>query len=250
MAGTDVLLELDSIEAGYGRSQVLNGLSLGVGGSETIAVLGPNGSGKSTVAKTIMGLTDLFDGRVVWNGKPIQTRSTARRARLGLAYVPQVDNVFRGLSVNDNLLIGANALPTRRARHARVAETYGLFPRLYERRQVSAEKLSGGERRMLSFATAIVNDPKLMLLDEPTSDLAPATIDQVMDKIVEIRDQLGIPVLLIEQNAVRALEIADDVCVLVRGRVVLRCRTDETTEEDIAAIFLERAVTEGADGDG
>jgi branched-chain amino acid transport system ATP-binding protein len=232
-------ITLTDVVAGYGSARVLNGLGLELGRRETLALLGPNGSGKSTVARTIMGLTKTFSGRVEWNGRDITRSATWERARLGIGYVPQVDNVFRELTINDNLLVGAARVRGRRARQRQVDQLYEIFPLLRTRRNVSADKLSGGERRLLSFASAMVQEPKVLVLDEPTSDLAPAAIDVVIDKIVEIRDAFEIPVLLIEQNAVRALEISNDVCLLIRGTVIERRAAASTTEAEIASVFLE-----------
>jgi branched-chain amino acid transport system ATP-binding protein len=232
-------IALNDVVAGYGTSRVLNGLTLELGQRETLALLGPNGSGKSTVARTIMGLTKCFSGTIEWNGREITRSATWRRSRLGIGYVPQVDNVFRELTINDNLLVGAGGVRSRKERQRRVDDVYELFSVLQARRNVSGDKLSGGERRLLSFASALVQEPKVLVLDEPTSDLAPAAIDVVIEKIVEIRETFKIPVLLIEQNAVRALEISDDVCLLIRGNVIERRAARNTTEAEIAKVFLE-----------
>ncbi len=232
------VLVLHDVCAGYGRSRVLNGVSLSVG-QETVALLGPNGSGKSTVAKTIMSLTTLYEGRIEWNGRDISRTATWRRVRLGLGYVPQVENVFRTLTVDDNLFMGGGDLPKREAAQ-RLAEIYDLFPMLHARKGVSAGNLSGGERRLLAFATTLIHGPKLLILDEPTSDLAPAAIDLVFGKIREIRDQFEIPLLVIEQNVERALELADRVYIVVRGHVIVERTAREIDEEEIGMIFLER----------
>jgi len=232
-------LVLHDVHAGYGRSAVLQGVSLSVDKDETVALLGPNGSGKSTVARTIMNLTTLYQGQVVWHDGDISRTPTWRRVRLGLAYVPQVDNVFRTLTVDENLLVGVNLRPKREAAR-RLADIYDLFPLLRSRKRVSAGNLSGGERRLLAFATTLVQDPKLLILDEPTSDLAPAAIDLIFEKIREIRDRFGIPLLVIEQNVERALELADRVCILVRGRVVVERAAAAIDEREIGMVFLER----------
>jgi len=231
------VLVLDNVSAGYGRSIVLNGVSLSVG-QETVALLGPNGSGKSTIAKTIMSLTTLYGGRIEFNGLDISRMATWRRVRMGLGYVPQVENIFRTLTVEENLSMGMGDCP-RLVAARRLAETYALFPALQVRRRVSAGNLSGGERRLLAFATTLVQDPKLLLLDEPTSDLAPAAIDLIFEKIREVRDRFRIPLLMIEQNVERALELADRVYVLVRGRAVVERSAGEIDEAEIGMIFLE-----------
>jgi ABC-type branched-subunit amino acid transport system ATPase component len=233
------VLALDNVSAGYGRSIVLNGVSLSVG-QETVVLLGPNGSGKSTIAKTIMSLTSLYGGRIELNGLDISRVATWRRVRMGLGYVPQVENIFRTLTVEENLSMGMGDCPRLEAAR-RLAETYALFPALQVRRRVSAGNLSGGERRLLAFATTLVQDPKLLILDEPTSDLAPAAIDLIFEKIREVRDRFRIPLLMIEQNVERALELADRVYVLVRGRAVVERSAGEIDETEIGMIFLEHA---------
>ena len=242
------VMSLEDVHAGYGRTRILNGIELAISGKETVAVLGPNGSGKSTVAKTIMNLTTLYEGRIVWKGQDVSRSLCSHRARIGIGYVPQTDNVFRGLTINDNLLMGVSGVRRRAERQRRASEMYELFPALHGRRDVLADKLSGGERRMLSFATALVQRPELLVLDEPTSDLAPTVIDQILDKIVEVRDELHVPILLIEQNVWRALELADHVCLLVRGRIVVNRVAGELDEDEIARVFLERQDQPGADG--
>ena len=234
------ILALREVHAGYNRTRILNGVSLSINRNETLALLGPNGSGKSTVAKTVMSLTSLHEGTIMWQGNDISRSTPWRRARLGLGYVPQIDNIFRGLTVSDNLLVGTNAVRGRRARQELVDEMYELFPVLAARRSILADRLSGGERRMLSFATTLVRRPELLVLDEPTSDLAPRAIDLILDKIVEIREQYKLPILLIEQNVWRALEIADHVCLLVRGRIVVQRLAREMDVQEIGRIFLEQ----------
>jgi ABC-type branched-subunit amino acid transport system ATPase component len=232
------VLALRGIEAGYGKSAVLNGVSLDVGDGELVAVLGPNGSGKSTVAKTVMGMTTLYAGTIEWAGKDIRSAPTWRRTRLGLGYVPQVENVLRGLSVTDNLLIGAQDRP-RREREERLAEILELFPELERRARTLAGNLSGGERRMLSLGAALVQHPHMLLLDEPTSDLAPSAIDRVFEKIATIREALGIPILMIEQTVAVALEMSDRVYILVRGDVVVDRACSDITQEEVGQVFLE-----------
>lgn len=233
------MLALRDVNAGYGKSAVLNGVSLDVGQGELVALLGPNGSGKSTIAKTIMSLTTFYSGAIDWEGRAIDKMPAWRRARLGLGYVPQVENVFRTLTVNENLLVGGQRL-SRREGEERLSEIHELFPVLAERKRVIAGNLSGGERRMLAFAATLIQKPRLLLLDEPTTDLAPTAIDLVFEKVVEIREAFGIPILMIEQNVERALELADRVCILVRGRMVLERPAGEIDASEIGAVFLER----------
>ena len=206
---------------------------------ETVAVLGSNGCGKSTLAKTLMGLTNQKSGQIEWNGRDITSSGTSARANLGFGYVPQVRPVFGGLSVHDNLLL-CNRRKARRERQRNLDSAYEMFPKLYERRRVSAGNLSGGERRMLGLASVVLQDPKFLILDEPTSDLSPVAIDLVLEKIVSIRSLLQIPILLIEQNVRYALELGDRVCVLVRGEVAVDRPADEIDMSELAGWFLEQ----------
>jgi ABC-type branched-subunit amino acid transport system ATPase component len=233
------VLSVSELHAGYGKAKVLNGVNVAIGDAERVVVLGANGSGKSTLAKTLMGLTTVYDGSIEWHGRSLVRQPTWRRARLGLGYVPQVRNVFRALTVDENLRVGGNRLP-RRELAERLPDLYELFPMLHSRRSVRAGDLSGGERRMLTMATTLIEDPQLLILDEPTSDLAPAAIDIVFDKIQEVCVRRRLPLLMIEQNVARALELADRVCVLVRGRVEVDRAAAEITEDEIGGIFLER----------
>jgi ABC-type branched-subunit amino acid transport system ATPase component len=243
------VLALEGVSAGYGRSAVLDNVSLSIRGSETVALLGPNGSGKSTVARTIMSMTNLYEGRIEWQRQDISRTPTWLKVRLGIGYVPQVENVFRTLTVEENLLVGANLAPKREAAR-RLAEMYELFPLLGARRRVTAGNLSGGERRLLAFATTLVQGPKLLILDEPTSDLAPGAIDLIFEKIREIRARFRVPLLVIEQNVERALELAHRVCILVRGRIVIERVSTAIDQQEISLVFLDpaRAAADGAGG--
>ncbi len=231
-------LRLDKVSAGYGAVNVLREITLTLTGTECLAVLGPNGSGKSTLAKTAMGISTLHRGTVSWNGHDISHDPTWRRTRAGIAYVPQVDTVFSRLNVDENLLL-AGARLRKHDLHARLEETFDLFPRLAERRRVDAGQLSGGERRMLGLAAALMTSPRLLLLDEPTSDLAPAVIDAVFDRIEVIRERLKLPTMLIEQNVPRALELADRVVVLVAGELALDRTSKGVTDDEIWNVFVQ-----------
>ena len=231
-------LALNDVSAGYGAVGVLRGVTFELKATDCIAVLGPNGSGKSTLAKTIMGISTLHRGTVSWDGREIGRAPTWRRARAGLAYVPQTETAFASLDVHDNLLQAGSGLkkPNRRER---LEETYEIFPRLAERRRVAAGQLSGGERRMLGLASALMTDPRLLILDEPTSDLAPAVIDIVFERINHIRRTLALPTLLIEQNVPRALELADRVLILVAGELALERPARDLTDDEIWDVFVQ-----------
>ncbi len=231
------LLVLDRITAGYGSIPVLDRLSLSVAATEIVALLGANGSGKSTALKTAIGLTRVFDGRVVFDGADISNLAAHQRAARGIGFVPQTENVFADLSVDENLRMGGylRAGTMDKTRN----EVFDLFPRLGDRRRQLAGSLSGGERRMLSIALTLLLEPKLLLLDEPSSDLAPNTVDLVFDTIRRIHQEMSIPILLVEQNVDMALGLADRVCVLVRGREALACATEEVEMDTLRELFLD-----------
>ena len=233
-------LELGEVTAGYGPITVLDGLSLRVAPAEILAVLGANGSGKSTVLKTVIGLTRMTAGQITLAGTDIARRPAHERAALGIGYVPQNQNVFADLSVADNLRMGGYLRPREVA--AETAKVFDLFPRLRERRRELAGNLSGGERRMLSIGLTLLLQPKLLLLDEPSSDLAPAMVDLVFDAIGEIHRTLAMPILLVEQNVEKALGLAHRVTVLVRGREALDLPVSEVDRRQLHALFLEGGV--------
>ena len=230
-------LELAGVTAGYGAITVLHELSLTVAEREILALLGANGSGKSTALKTAIGMTRVTGGRVVFDGREITAWPGHRRAAAGLAYVPQTDNVFADLTVADNLRMGAYLRPRRWEAAAETALT--LFPQLAERRGEPARHLSGGERRMLAIALALLLEPRLLLLDEPSSDLAPAMVDLVFEAVARIHTERGVPVLLVEQNVPRALALAHRVSVLVRGQSVLDAPASAVDLGRLQRLFLE-----------
>lgn len=233
-------LALSGVEAGYGAITVLNGVNLRLGDSEVLAVLGANGSGKSTVLKTAIGLTRMTGGRIEFAGQDISTLPPHRRAALGMGYVPQTKNVFAELSVADNLRMGGYL--RRDALGPDIEHVFALFPGLRERRREQAGNLSGGERRMLAIGQTLLLRPKLLLLDEPSSDLSPAMVALVFDAIRRIRAETGIPVLLVEQNVTMALSLADRVCVLVRGREALDVAAPALKMADLHALFMDGGV--------
>ena len=231
------LLMLEKVTAGYGPITVLRELSLTVDNSEVVALLGSNGSGKSTVLKTIMGLTAMTRGTVACDGADISRLPGHRRAALGIGYVPQTHNVFVDLSVADNLRMGAFLRPAGLSRG--LEEVFALFPQLRDRYRASAMSLSGGERRMLAIAMALLPKPRMLLLDEPSSDLSPVMVQTVFAAIREIHQRFSLPVLLVEQNVNQALALATRVCVLVRGREALDVPIDRLETAQLQELFLD-----------
>jgi neutral amino acid transport system ATP-binding protein len=210
------LLEVHDLASGYGDSDILHGLSLRVDAGELVAVIGPNGAGKSTLLKTLAGLVRPRAGRIALGGADLTGAGTGRIVASGLCYVPQEANVFPSLSVWENLTIGAWTAKAPMGERARAVVE--LFPVLATRRRARAGTLSGGERQMLAIAMALMVEPRLLLLDEPSAGLAPALQRLVFDRIRDINAR-GLGILLVEQNARESLALCHRGYVLAMGRV-------------------------------
>ena len=216
MDASKPVLEIAGLQAWYGKSQVLHGVNCAVGAGEIVAVLGRNGAGRSTLARAIMGWVQ-STGSVRVHGQEMLGQPVHARARAGLAYVPESRDVFPGLTVQHNLVLGQK--PGQRHARWTFADMYRLFPQLALRRDTLAGVLSGGEQQMLALARALMGDPDLLIVDEPTEGLAPQLVAQVADFLVVLRER-GVSVLLIEQKLPVALRIADRCLVMGHGRVV------------------------------
>ncbi|MFI5368996.1 MAG: ABC transporter ATP-binding protein [Spirochaetia bacterium] len=237
------MLIVDDIHAGYGSSEVLVGVSLEVKAGSLVALIGSNGAGKSTTLRSISGLIRPTRGRILLDGRPVQGLEASRIARLGLAHVPEGRRVFGTLSVEDNLLLGDyRRLPRlfgfRTAARASLDRVYSLFPKLRERCRQDAGTLSGGEQQMLAIGRALMTDPKVILMDEPSMGLAPVIIEEVFETIQRLK-KTGVPLLLVEQMAGKALEVADHVYVMERGRIVLDGPPSEIRKDErVIAAYL------------
>jgi len=210
------MLEVAALEAGDDDALIVRGADLVVERQQIIAIVGPNGAGKSTLLKAVYGLIRPRGGSVRFEGEDVTGARPDRLTRRGMNLVPQTENVFPPLTVAENLHVGALVLP-REERKAETARVLELFPLLAERRRQRAGSLSGGQRKLVALARALVARPRLLLLDEPSAGLSPTAIDLVFEKLVEIRS-LGIAVVMVEQNARRALGLADVGYVLDTGR--------------------------------
>lgn len=217
MNATAPVLDIRGLEAGYGAMQILFGIDLTVGEREHVLVFGPNGAGKSTFVKSLIGLVTPSAGSIRLDGADVTGRAPEDMVAAGLAYVPQVGNVFGTLTVEENLEIGGAVLPAGR-RAGRIRAIYELFPVLGERRRQSAGSLSGGERQMLALGRALIPEPSLLILDEPSAGVAPRLVEEIFRMIAGLR-AAGIAVLMVEQNARRALAHVDRGVVLDSGRV-------------------------------
>ena len=214
------MLSIKQLSAGYGKLTILHDVDLQVDAGQFVAILGPNGSGKSTLLKTVFGLTDVSGGAITCSGQPVLGRATERMGELGLAYVPQRENVFRGMTVRENLLLGVRGL-----KHATAVETLGecfaLFPILQERQAQKAGQLSGGERQMLAIAMGWLKRPQMMLLDEPSAGLSPIFVSEVFRTLKDLCTS-GITLVVVEQNARSILRYCDYAYVLREGRVAFQ----------------------------
>ena len=210
------LLEVAGLEAGYDDALIVRGADLVADREQIVAVVGPNGAGKSTLLKAVYGLIRPRGGTVRFEGEDVTGVRPDRLTRRGMNLVPQTENVFPSLTVAENLHVGALVLP-RTERQIETARVLELFPLLADRRRLRAGSLSGGQRKLVALARALVTRPRLLLLDEPSAGLSPIAIDLVFEKLVEIRS-LGIAVVMVEQNARRALALADVGYVLDTGR--------------------------------
>jgi len=213
------MLTLDGVHAHYGKSHVLHGVSLDIGAGEVVGLLGRNGVGKSTTLKTIMGLVRPSEGRITLDGREIAGLAPHRVARLGIGYVPEDRRVFRLLTVLENLRTGLDrpevAAPRRQALLEKV---YQSFPVLRERRYQAGGTLSGGEQQMLTIARAMMLEPKIILLDEPTEGLMPRMVAQIRE-IIGLLHRDRVAILLVEQNTALTLEVADRVYIMEKGTV-------------------------------
>jgi neutral amino acid transport system ATP-binding protein len=208
------LLATEEVVAGYvPEVNILNGVSFTVQPGEIVTVVGPNGAGKSTLIKTIFGLLKPRSGRIVFKGEDMSGAKPHTITRKGLSYVPQLDNVFPSLTVDENLELGSL---DRSRTQERIAAMHELFPRLGERRTQLTGTMSGGERQMVAMARALMPDPEMLLLDEPSAGLAPAFVDAIFEKIGEI-NRAGVTIVMVEQNARRALAMSDRGYVLDMG---------------------------------
>ncbi len=216
MSETVPLLRVDDLVSGYGEAVVVDGLSLDLAPGQSMAVLGRNGVGKTTLLNSIIGVTQRQRGRIGLAGQDITALAPERRAHAGIGWVPQERNIFRSLTVEENLTAVARPGPWTLER------AYALFPRIKERRRNLGNQLSGGEQQMLAIARALMLNPTVMLLDEPTEGLAPIIVDELMATLTRLVRDEGLSMLIVEQHAQRLLGLTHQAVILERGRIVWR----------------------------
>lgn len=232
------LLELQNVTAGYGNTTVIHDVNVAVEDGEIACLIGPNGSGKSTLMKSIYGFADVFDGSVVFRGEDVTGRTPQDSLKEGMSYVLQDASVFPDMSVHENMLMGGFVFGDDEEANARAEELYEEFPILGDIRQQRAGSLSGGQRRLLELARALVVEPDVMLLDEPSIGLEPRYIDDVFERIEQLND-LGTTILLVEQNAEKGLSVADRGFVLASGEIKFTGTGTELLEnEEVGRLYL------------
>jgi branched-chain amino acid transport system ATP-binding protein len=232
------LLSVENLTSGYGNTTVVHDVDLSIDEGEVACLIGPNGSGKSTVMKSIYGFADVFSGTVRFDGEEITGRAPKESLRSGMSYVLQDSSVFPGMTVHENMLMGGFVFDDDDRARERAEELYEEFPRLAEIRAQKAGTLSGGERRLLELARALMVEPGMMLLDEPSIGLEPKYIDDVFERIEQLND-LGTTMLLVEQNAEKGLSVADKGFVLASGEIKFTGTGTELLEdEEIGRLYL------------
>jgi len=213
------ILRLEDVKVRYGTATVVQGVSLEVFPGETVSIVGANGAGKSTVLKAVMGSHPPYAGRILFKGREIQKRRTEDIVRMGLIYVPEDRRLFKPLSVEQNLLLGAYALKDEDRKKANLEFVYKLFPALLSRRYQATATMSGGEQQMVAVGRGLMSNPEILMLDEPSLGLAPLLVDEVLDTVRRLKEQ-GLTIILVEQNVREALEISDRAYILQTGRIV------------------------------
>ncbi len=233
------MLKVDSISAGYSSIPVLDHASIHVGQGEFVSVVGPNGAGKTTLFKTISGVVTPMSGTIQFAGIDLLKIPPSHRPHLGIAHVPEGRQVFPSLTVLENLEMGGYTQTGRRDWKTNIEQIYTLFPVLAERSDQLAGTLSGGEQQMLAIGRGLASSPKLLMLDEPSMGLAPTIADFIFERLIEIRRQTKLTILLVEQRVAEALESADHGYVLEAGRVVLEGNNETLRADDrVRAAYL------------
>ena len=232
------MLKLDNIHVNYGQFEVLRGISLEIKQGEIVALLGSNGAGKSTTINTIMGLTHLREGNILFQGEPIKDLPTHERVQKGICVCPEGRKLFPHMSVYENLLVGSYSPGARTKRAENLDLCFQLFPKLYERRNQLARTMSGGEQQMCAIARALMANPQILMLDEPSLGLAPVIVQKIFETLVEINKK-GLTILLVEQNVMASLEIASRGYIIETGENVINGEASEMlNSEDVKRAYL------------
>jgi branched-chain amino acid transport system ATP-binding protein len=229
---SDAILIAQNIKVRYSGLPILQGVSMTVGAGETVCVVGSNGAGKSTLLRAVMGTQPVFEGRILFMDREIHRSNTEQIVRMGIIYVPEEKMLFRPLSVEENLLLGAYTLSDPLQIQRNLDFVYNLFRPLRERRSQAASTLSGGEQQMVAIGRGLMSNPKILMLDEPSLGLAPILVDEVLDTVRRLKKE-GMTILLVEQNVREALDLADRGYVLQTGRIVAEGTGRELMQSDL-----------------
>ncbi|MGJ9416634.1 ABC transporter ATP-binding protein [Massilia sp. CMS3.1] len=233
------MLEITNLRAGYGAINVLWDLSLSVAPGKLTTIIGPNGAGKTTLLRAIMGLVPVKQGSITLNGKQLNGTPTWEMNDVSMAMIPEGRMVFRDMTVEENLMLGAFAPQHRANASANLEKSYLMFPRLRERRKQLAGSLSGGEAQMLAMSRGLMSDPKLLIIDEPSLGLAPVMVNELFEILARLKGD-GRTIVLVEQNTQRAVGIADHVYLMQSGKVVLSQAASEVSLEHLHDLYFAR----------
>jgi branched-chain amino acid transport system ATP-binding protein len=232
-----MMLDVQGLRTGYGRIPILNGVGFSVDEGEFIGILGHNGMGKTTLLRALMGFLPATSGRVQFAGQDVTTLEPYRRARLGLAYVPQGRDIFPGLSVYDNLRMGCIKQPAGGETET-IAEVLEEFPRLKTLLDRSGGALSGGEQQLLAIARCLCGGPRLVLLDEPTEGIQPSIIDEIVETLQRLRDNRGLTMILVEQNLDFIAALSQRILVIQKGRITQEVKPDDLHDASVIGEFI------------
>ena len=232
-----MMLDVQGLRTGYGRIPILNGVGFSVDEGEFIGILGHNGMGKTTLLRALMGFLPATSGRVQFVGQDVTTLEPYRRARLGLAYVPQGRDIFPGLSVYDNLRMGCVKQPPG-GETGTIAEVLEAFPRLKTLLDRSGGALSGGEQQLLAIARCLCGRPRLVLLDEPTEGIQPSIIDEIVETLQRLRDNRGLTTILVEQNLDFIAALSQRILVIQKGRITQEVKPDDLHDASVIGEFI------------
>ncbi len=234
------MLKISNVETFYGKIQALRGVDLDVNDGEIVSLIGSNGAGKSTLLMTISGVNKARRGKIVFNGENIENKQPHKIVDMGICQVPEGRRIFSRLTVEENLRLGAHANEKGKYFENDIKEVYDLFPVLSDRKTQRGGTLSGGEQQMLAIGRALMSKPKVLLLDEPSLGIAPKLVNQIFVSIKNINKEKNVTIFLVEQNAKKALELADRAYVLVNGKVTIKGPGQELLKnKDIQAAYLE-----------
>ena len=234
------MLKISNVETFYGKIQALRGVDLDVNDGEIVSLIGSNGAGKSTLLMTISGVNKAKRGEIVFNGENIENKQPHKIVDMGICQVPEGRRIFSRLTVEENLRLGAHANEKGKYFENDIKEVYDLFPVLSDRKTQRGGTLSGGEQQMLAIGRALMSKPKVLLLDEPSLGIAPKLVNQIFVSIKNINKEKNVTIFLVEQNAKKALELADRAYVLVNGKVTIKGPGQELLKnKDIQAAYLE-----------